>query len=109
MSTSTPPSPNLPPSLQNEDHWEEGAATAPPPPGLGSNPLAYRYNDIVVSSGVKMGTTWLSRVLMLLLKDKSEHDKRDNDGGTYDGGGPTASGVLVPTTNAIARMTTVRT
>ena len=80
-STSTPPPPNLPPPLRNNNHWEEGAATTPPPPGLGSNPLAYRYDNVVVSSGVKMGTTWLPRVLLLLLYDKRKRDKRDNRGG----------------------------
>ncbi len=63
------------------------------PPGLGLNPLAHWYKDVVVSSGMKMGTMWLSRVLVLLLYDERERDKRDND----------------PTMNATARTTTTRT
>ncbi len=81
----------------------------PPPQDLGSNPLAYRYDNVVVSSGVKLGTTWLSRVLVLLLYNKRKHDEHDNNGGADNGGGPTATGVPAPTTNATARTTTVRT
>jgi len=56
-------------------------------------------DDVVVSSGVKMGTTWLARVLVSLLYDdddddddecesENENDECENDGG----GGPTTSG-----------------
>ena len=62
-----------------------------------------------MSSGVKMGTTWLSRVLVLLLHDKRERNKRNNDGGADNGGRPTATGIPAPTTNATARTTTART
>ncbi len=74
------------------------------------NPLAYQYNDtIAMSSGMKMGTTWLSRVLVLLLYDKRKRNKHDNDGGGDNGGRPTATGVPAPMTNATVRMTSVRT
>ena len=76
---------------------------------LGSNPLAYRYDDVVVSSGVKMGTMWLSRVLVLLLYNKRERNNCDNNGGADNGGRPTATGVPAPTTNATVRMTIPRT
>ena len=77
--------------------------------GLGSNPLAHQYNNVVVSTGLKMGNMWLSRVLVLLLYNKRKCDKRVNNGGADDGGGMTATGVPSPTTNATARMTTART
>ena len=79
------------------------------PLGLGSNPLAHQYDDVIVSSGVKMGTTWLLRVLVLLLYDKRERDERNNDGSLDNGGGPTAMGVPAPMTNVTARTTTART
>ena len=66
--------------------------------------------DVVVSSGVKMGTTWLARVLVSLLydddddDDENENDECDNDGG----GGPTTSGggSASSTTNTTARTNT---
>ena len=72
------------------------------------NPLAHRY-DNVVSSGMKMGTTWLLRVLMLLLYNKREHHKCNDNGGADNGGKPMATGVPAPTMNATARTTTART
>ncbi|KAL3778182.1 hypothetical protein ACHAW5_004029 [Stephanodiscus triporus] len=75
-------------------------ATGLAPPGIGSNPSPYRYgdeglpvpwwfnpktallyrdldvydDDVVLSSGVKMGTTWLSRLLVNLLYDEDDDD-----------------------------------
>ena len=56
-----------------------------------------------------MGTTWLSRVLVLLLYDEHEHNKPSDNGGVDNGDGPTATGVPRPTTNATRRTTTTRT
>ena len=77
--------------------------------GLGLNPLAHRYNDAVVSSSVKMGTKLLSRVLVLLLYNKRECNKCDNNSGADNGGGPTAMGVPASMMNATVRTTTPRT
>ena len=82
--------------------------TMPPPRDL-AQITSHRYDDVNVSSGEKMGTMWLSRVLVLLLYDKREHNERDNNGGVDNGSGPTATGVLASTTNVTARTTTVRT
>ena len=79
------------------------------PHGTWLKSLAHRYNDVLLSSGVKMGTMLLSRVLVLLLYDERERDKRDNDGGAVNSGGPTATRVPAPMTNATATMTTART
>ncbi len=88
------------------------------PPGLGSNPPIYRYgdenlpvpwwfnpstallyrdldlfdDDVVVSSGVKMGTTWLSRILVRLMYDDEGggNDECDNDDIVVAASGTTA-------------------
>ena len=77
--------------------------------GLGSNPLAHQYNNVVVSSGMKMGTMLLSRVLVLLLYDKRKRNKCNDNGGGDNGGRPMATGIPAPTTNSTARTTTART
>ena len=77
--------------------------------GLGSNPLAHWYNDVVVSISMKMGTTLLLRVLVLLLYDKRECNERNDNGGADNGGEPMATGVPAPTTNVTVRTTTART
>ena len=104
-----PPSSQPAPSPPEQRLLGGGHCDCAAPPGLGSNPFAYRYDDVVVSSGVKMGSTWLSRVLLLLLYNERERNKRDNDGSADNNGGLTATRVLVPMTNATTRTTTART
>jgi hypothetical protein len=75
-----PPSSQPAPSPPERRSLGGGRYNRAAPLGLGSNSLAYRYDNVFVRSGVKMGTTWLSRVLVLLLYDKRKRDKRDNNG-----------------------------
>ncbi|KAL3816621.1 hypothetical protein ACHAXA_004803 [Cyclostephanos tholiformis] len=104
----TPPPASLPPS--------SSSSTGNAPPGLGSNPPIYRYedlpvpwwfnpstallyknvdvmeDDVVLSSGVKMGTTWLARILVMLMHDDDGGERdRDVDYACDDAGGPTSS------------------
>jgi hypothetical protein len=104
-----PPSSQHAPSPPEQQSLGGGRCDCAAPLGLGSNPLAYQYDDVVVSSSMKMGTTWLPRVLMLLLYDKPERNERDNDGRADNDGGPMEMGVSAPTMTVTARTTTART